>query len=207
MVTSPFRSAPQQRPLTHPLHLATQDGPDRINESFRNALAFTVPRPRRRQFGQIGLCRRSCLKGGNRPLCGDAQAFDAEMAAKIARHRSARSDDWRTIEAPLDIGPAIDGLAPDMPVLLDCATLWLTNHLLAESDLTEVSEQLVDLLSAVPNPVVVVQTRSVRASCPSTRLPALSRCTGAAEPGLAARSGSCRAGHRRPAERPERTLP
>ena len=56
------------------------------------------------------------------------QAFDAEMAARVAAHRARRPTGWQTIEAPLELAPA---LAEPGPVLLDCLTLWVSNLLLA----------------------------------------------------------------------------
>ena len=41
-------------------------------------------------------------------------------------------------------------------VLVDCATLWLTNHLLADHDLIEESGRLLAALSACSAPVVIV---------------------------------------------------
>ena len=57
-----------------------------------------------------------------------AQAFDAEMAARISEHQARRGPGWRTIEAPLDLPGA---LASPEPVLIDCLTLWVSNLLLA----------------------------------------------------------------------------
>lgn len=56
------------------------------------------------------------------------QAFDEEMAARIAAHRSRRDRRWETVEAPTDLQPA---LACERPVLVDCLTLWTSNLLLA----------------------------------------------------------------------------
>jgi len=64
-----------------------------------------------------------------------AEALDAEMADRIAHHRAARPDGWRTRDAPLALARALDELPPEQPALVDCLTLWLTNHLLAEHDL------------------------------------------------------------------------
>jgi len=57
-----------------------------------------------------------------------AQAFDAEMADRIAGHQARRAPGWRTIEAPLDLSGA---LASPEPVLIDCLTLWVSNLMLA----------------------------------------------------------------------------
>ena len=57
-----------------------------------------------------------------------AQANDAEMADRIARHQAERPVHWTTIEAPLDLAGAIRA-APSGMVVVDCLTLWLTNWL------------------------------------------------------------------------------
>lgn len=57
-----------------------------------------------------------------------AQAHDAEMAARIARHQAERPQHWSTIEAPLDLAGAIR-TAGEGCIVVDCLTLWLTNWL------------------------------------------------------------------------------
>ena len=57
-----------------------------------------------------------------------AQAHDAEMADRIARHQAERPAHWATVEAPLDLAGAIR-TAPSGIVVVDCLTLWLTNWL------------------------------------------------------------------------------
>ena len=57
-----------------------------------------------------------------------AQAQDAEMAARIARHQAERPADWITIEAPLDLAGAIHSAKAGC-IVVDCLTLWLTNCL------------------------------------------------------------------------------
>ncbi len=85
-----------------------------------------------------------------------AQALDSEMTTKIIRHRNSRSAGWRTIEAPMDLSaPLADATANDT-VLVDCATLWLTNHLLAETDLEAAEATLLTALASCKAPVVVV---------------------------------------------------
>ena len=64
--------------------------------------------------------------------CATAEAGDAEMATRIAEHRSRRGRFWRTVEAPLALAETIAAEAvPERPLLVDCLTLWLSNLMLA----------------------------------------------------------------------------
>lgn len=61
-----------------------------------------------------------------------AEAGDAEMRARIARHRAARPAGWLTIEEPLDPAHALAEHPASREagaVLLDCVTLLTANHL------------------------------------------------------------------------------
>jgi adenosylcobinamide kinase / adenosylcobinamide-phosphate guanylyltransferase len=61
-----------------------------------------------------------------------ARAGDDEMGARIAKHRESRPAAWRTLEEPLRLGERLAEDAGDARVvLIDCATLWVTNLLLA----------------------------------------------------------------------------
>ena len=59
-----------------------------------------------------------------------AEAGDAEMADRIARHRARRGPCWTTVEAPYRLPEALAN-ARDIPALADCLTLWLSNALAA----------------------------------------------------------------------------
>lgn len=85
-----------------------------------------------------------------------AEAHDAEMRAKLDRHRARRGPEWRTIEAPRDPGAALGTARAQEVVLLDCATMWLSNHLLSDSDLAQAEAALFDALTRCDAPVVVV---------------------------------------------------
>ncbi|MGR3714916.1 MAG: bifunctional adenosylcobinamide kinase/adenosylcobinamide-phosphate guanylyltransferase [Shimia sp.] len=94
--------------------------------------------------------------GAPRVYVATAQAFDDEMRGKVAAHINDRGDNWHTIEAPLDVTIALAQTAEEKVVLLDCATMWLSNHLLAESDLSAEFDQLVTALMTCKARVVVV---------------------------------------------------
>lgn len=85
-----------------------------------------------------------------------AQAFDTEMADRIAHHRAQRGADWLTIEAPLDLCGALAAAQPEEVVLVDCLTLWLTNHLLAGHDLAAESDALLHALPHCAAPLILV---------------------------------------------------
>lgn len=85
-----------------------------------------------------------------------AQAFDDEMRAKISDHRIQRGDDWLTIEAPLAAAAALSTCSEDQVVLFDCATLWLSNVLLAEKDPKAAQADLLDAIAVCPAQLVLV---------------------------------------------------
>jgi len=88
---------------------------------------------------------------GRRPtLIATGQAFDDEMRERIARHQSDRGDVWRTIEAPLDLSGALHGLGEHEIVVIDCLTLWLTNHMLADNDLAIAKSRLIEAVANCP---------------------------------------------------------
>lgn len=85
-----------------------------------------------------------------------AIGFDAEMTARIARHRADRGPDWHVAEAPLDLCGALGDARAGEVVLVDCATLWLTNHLLADHDVMAETTAFLDALATCLAPVIVV---------------------------------------------------
>lgn len=78
-----------------------------------------------------------------------AQAFDREMVERIELHRARRENGWKTIEAPLELVGAIAKVPAGQPLLIDCLTLWLSNHMLAEHD---VDAECVALEQALATP-------------------------------------------------------
>lgn len=91
-------------------------------------------------------CRQA--RGGTLHYLATATASDAEMAARIARHRRDRGDEWCTHEVPLALGAALDDIEPGSSVLLDCLTLWAGRALFeARYDSTAGLAQLETLLA------------------------------------------------------------
>lgn len=95
--------------------------------------------------------------GGDRVFIATAQAYDAEMDARIAQHQADRDGSWRTVEAPIDLPGAVREHGDAGRVLLvDCLTLWLSNLLLGDADLDAAGDALVKAVTAVPGTVILV---------------------------------------------------
>lgn len=108
--------------------------------------------------------------GLKRVYLATAQPFDAEMKDKVAAHRAMRGDGWTTIEEPLDLAPVLAARERDEVVLIDCATLWLTNLLLAERDIAVAQCALRDALSDCAAPVVIVSNEVGQGIVPDNAL-------------------------------------
>jgi adenosylcobinamide kinase/adenosylcobinamide-phosphate guanylyltransferase len=86
---------------------------------------------------------------------------DAEMHAKIERHRADRPQSWLTIEEPLQLALAIEQAGKDSEVILiDCLTLYISNLLEACGDspvqLQSHIDQLCSALRAAPCSIILV---------------------------------------------------
>lgn len=72
----------------------------------------------------------------DRAVCfiATAQALDAEMAERIARHREERPANWKTIEEPYELDAALLQAGEANVVIVDCLTLFVSNWLLRSGD-------------------------------------------------------------------------
>ncbi len=99
------------------------------------------------------------------------QAFDDEMTAKIARHRGARADaGWITIEEPIDLQRAFKQVPADAVILVDCATLWLTNLIMSDRNVMEETAGLLSCLHDVEQPIVIVSNETGQGIVPENKL-------------------------------------
>lgn len=88
--------------------------------------------------------------GGRPILIATGQAFDDEMAERIARHKADRGESWVTVEAPLALAEAVFALPADAVAVVDCLTLWLSNLMLAERDIGAAATELVAAVTDCP---------------------------------------------------------
>ncbi|SEM91561.1 adenosylcobinamide kinase /adenosylcobinamide-phosphate guanylyltransferase [Loktanella fryxellensis] len=107
--------------------------------------------------GKSALAERMTLTLGEPAVyIATAEAFDDEMAARIALHRSRRGPEWRTVAAPLDLAGALRDSDGGAPRLVDCLTLWLSNLMLADRDWEAAVADLCALIPQLTAPVVFV---------------------------------------------------
>ena len=89
--------------------------------------------------------------------CATAEPGDAEMAERIAAHRTRRGPFWRTVEEPLALAAVIAGeTTGERALLVDCLTLWLSNLLLAGKSVDEEAARLCNELRLAAGPIVLV---------------------------------------------------
>ena len=100
-----------------------------------------------------------------------AEAGDAEMAARIQRHREERGAGWTTREEPLALAEALGAEArPGRVVLVDCLTLWLSNLMLAGRDVEAEIARLAEAIKALQGPTAIVSNEVGLGLVPETRL-------------------------------------
>jgi adenosylcobinamide kinase / adenosylcobinamide-phosphate guanylyltransferase len=85
-----------------------------------------------------------------------AEAHDAEMAERIARHRARRAGDWIEREVPLELVAALIETDGGGARLVDCLTLWLSNLFHSERDWSREVARLAEALTRQRSPVVLV---------------------------------------------------
>lgn len=87
------------------------------------------------------------------------QARDEEMTDRIARHRAERPEGWGTLEAPVGLVEAVEGVPAGRCVIIDCLSLWVSNlmeHGDDEATTVGRAEALGRWGAAYPGEVVVV---------------------------------------------------
>ena len=85
-----------------------------------------------------------------------AEALDAEMSERIARHRERRGVQWIAHDVPLELTQALVETDGGGARLVDCLTLWLSNLMHAERDVARETSRLAETLAGQKSPVVLV---------------------------------------------------
>jgi adenosyl cobinamide kinase/adenosyl cobinamide phosphate guanylyltransferase len=91
---------------------------------------------------------------------------DADLAARVERHRRRRPSTWTTVEAADDLGPQLRAL--DGTVLLDALGPWVARHLDGTVAPEALAAALVDALAARRGDTIVVSEEVGLGVHPST---------------------------------------
>jgi len=99
---------------------------------------------------------------------------DDEMKRRVARHQKERSQNWVTVEAPLDLPEAIlqNSRRGDV-ILVDCLTLWVSNLLIETGDEKKIEDtipQLIEALQKATCPIVLVSNEVGTGIVPENQL-------------------------------------
>ena len=107
--------------------------------------------------GKSAYAERLALSTGLTPVyLATGQAIDGEMSDKIAVHQARRGPEWQLIEAPLSLKKPLATLTANHVVLLDCLTLWLSNHLELNHNIEEKTEALLNSIASSEASVIAV---------------------------------------------------
>ena len=98
----------------------------------------------------LRLAAEGMSKTARRAFVATGEGLDEEMVMKIARHRQARSSAWETAEVPLDVTAWFEKEGKKYRViLLDCITMWLSNHCERGAKDEDVIDETNTLLGAI----------------------------------------------------------
>ncbi len=120
------------------------------------------------------------------------EALDAEMSARIARHKQRRGGGWSAVEEPLDLATALARHdVAGRPVLLDSLGMWVANLLGGGKNVALETSGLLNTVKNLTCPLVVVSDEAGLGVIPDN---ALARqyldALGTANQGLAAAADS-----------------
>ena len=84
------------------------------------------------------------------------EVLDEEMAQRVKKHQARRDESWSTLFTPLNLADEIQKIGSNKPILVDCLTLWLSNHLLKNNDLEREIDELANSLKNSNANIVLV---------------------------------------------------
>lgn len=99
-----------------------------------------------------------------------SQVFDDEMRSKVDKHVTQRGAGWITHEESFFVRNILTDLKDTDICLLDCATMWLTNHMLAEHDLAAEQATLLTAIRDCKAELVIVSNETGQGIVPENKL-------------------------------------
>lgn len=111
------------------------------------------------------------LNSGLNPIyLATSRIWDDEMQSKVDLHKARRGPEWVTVDAADGVSNGLADADMGQAILLDCATMWLTNLMMDEADLTKAQAALLDDLARCAAPVVVVSNEVGQGIVPENAL-------------------------------------
>lgn len=90
--------------------------------------------------GKSHYAEQLALSLSDRPVyVATARVLDGEMEERVRLHRARRGDQWESRECPLALG---DLSIPGCVAVVDCLTMWITNHLCQQEPRHDLLEYL-----------------------------------------------------------------
>ena len=121
--------------------------------------------------GKSRIAENILVNSGLNPVyLATARIWDDEIQDKVNLHRARRGPEWVTLNAPIDVVAPLDQAEQGQAVLLDCATMWLTNVMLDELDLEAEQASFLSALARCRAPVVVVSNEVGQGIVPENAL-------------------------------------
>jgi adenosylcobinamide kinase/adenosylcobinamide-phosphate guanylyltransferase len=84
------------------------------------------------------------------------EVLDKEMAQRVKKHQARRGENWSTLFTPFNLADEIKKVGSNGPILVDCLTLWLSNHLLKNNALEREIDELTSSLKNSKSNIVLV---------------------------------------------------
>jgi adenosylcobinamide kinase/adenosylcobinamide-phosphate guanylyltransferase len=98
----------------------------------------------------LRLAAQGIARTAARAFVATGEGQDEEMAMKIARHRQSRSSAWVTAEVPIELTAWFNERGRHYRIILvDCLTMWLSNHCQQGTKEREIVEAARSLLRAI----------------------------------------------------------
>jgi len=100
------------------------------------------------------------IPGNKKTFIATCIPYDNEMKNRVKNHQAERSDEWNTVEAPINLPEAIFEASKNSDVVLaDCLTLWITNLMLDPKISDKTSEyihELTEVMKKILCPLFIV---------------------------------------------------
>ena len=100
------------------------------------------------------------VSGKKRTFIATCIPHDNEMKKRVQNHQAERSNEWNTVEAPINLTQAILEASKNSDVILaDCLTLWITNLMLDPETSEKTSSyihELTKVMKKVLCPLIIV---------------------------------------------------